>query len=302
MTRPKLLVVGMPVYNGADYLSFALDSVLGQTYSDFRVVIGDNASTDETEEVCRRYAREDPRIEYLRHDRNLGGAPNFNSVLRFDAPYFKWVAHDDVLEPTYLEKCIGLLNDDPSLGLVHSLTFEIDAEGEAIGPTEIEFPLSGPRPHDRLWRLLWRRHVPEVWGVMRASLLQQTQGMGSYAASDRNLVGDLCLLGDVGYVDEFLFHRRAHAGSYMGGGSGTVDGKASRVRWYATDAKVPKTPIGLANLREYVRSVLSLPLTNRERAACLRVVFGWGFRRGIEQLTRRGDRYRETVASKRAGG
>lgn len=301
MTQTPSLVVGVPVHNGARYLPFALDSILNQTYSDFRVVIGDNASTDGTEEICRHYARSDSRIEYMRHERNLGGAPNFNSVLRLEhAPYFKWAADDDVLEPTFFERCIGLLNDDPSLALVHPLTYEIDAEGGGIGPSEVDFPLSGPRPRDRLWRVLWRRHIPEIWGVMRSELVRQTHRMGSYAASDRNLVAELLLLGDVGYVDEYLFLRRAHAGSYMGGADGTVQGKASRVRWYDSTAKVPKTPIGLVNLREYVRSVLTLPVTSRERAACLRVVVGWGLRRGFEQLTGRGDRFRDIVAREHA--
>ena len=70
----------MPVYNGDDGLEGALDSLLAQTYEDFEIIISDNASTDGTEEICRRFSRLDPRVRYIRNDKNVGVARNYNRL------------------------------------------------------------------------------------------------------------------------------------------------------------------------------------------------------------------------------
>ncbi|MBW4465642.1 MAG: glycosyltransferase [Pegethrix bostrychoides GSE-TBD4-15B] len=83
------LVLGLPVYNGEDYLRVALDSILAQTYTDFHLVIGDNASTDATSAICQEYAARDQRISYHRHQKNLGCGGNHNFVFQpNDATYF----------------------------------------------------------------------------------------------------------------------------------------------------------------------------------------------------------------------
>ena len=64
--------IGMPVYNGAAFLKESLDSLLSQTYGDFELIISDNASTDETESICRSYAAGDPRVRYQRQEENRG--------------------------------------------------------------------------------------------------------------------------------------------------------------------------------------------------------------------------------------
>src|SRR3569623_644066 len=73
-SRLPRLSIGLPVYNGGDLLPLAIDSVLAQTFGDFELIICDNASTDQTEELCRAYARRDPRVVYHRSERTLGAA------------------------------------------------------------------------------------------------------------------------------------------------------------------------------------------------------------------------------------
>lgn len=63
----------MPAFNAGRYIASALDSLLGQTYSDFELIISDNASTDGTEDICRAYAARDRRIRYVRRSGNIGG-------------------------------------------------------------------------------------------------------------------------------------------------------------------------------------------------------------------------------------
>ena len=72
--------VGLPVYNGADYLAEAIDSILKQSFEDFELLIQDNASTDATGEICRAYAASDARVRYVRNPQNVGAAGNYNLV------------------------------------------------------------------------------------------------------------------------------------------------------------------------------------------------------------------------------
>lgn len=73
--------IGMPVYNGEKFIREALDSLLAQTYTDFELIISDNASTDDTEAICQEYTAKDTRVRYVRQAENKGPAANFQFVL-----------------------------------------------------------------------------------------------------------------------------------------------------------------------------------------------------------------------------
>ena len=106
MTTPAVSI-GLPVYNGEAFLARALDSLLAQTFADFEIVVSDNASTDATAEICAAYAERDPRIRYHRHARNGGAAANYNFTVEMArGAYFKWMAHDDLVAPGFLQTCM----------------------------------------------------------------------------------------------------------------------------------------------------------------------------------------------------
>src|SRR5215467_10718909 len=79
MRSPKVSI-GLPVFNGQAYLKGAIVSILEQDYQDLELIICDNASTDETESLCREFARTDPRVRYYRNDSNIGFANNTRRV------------------------------------------------------------------------------------------------------------------------------------------------------------------------------------------------------------------------------
>lgn len=96
--------IGMPVYNGAQYIREALNSLLAQTFTDFELIISDNASTDATQSVCEEYARRDPRIRYVRQSENRGALANFQFVLdQAQGEFFMWAAADDLWENNWIE-------------------------------------------------------------------------------------------------------------------------------------------------------------------------------------------------------
>jgi len=101
--------IGLPVYNGQIFIRQALDSLLTQTFSDFELIISDNASTDGTEAICREYATKDRRIRYVRQDVNRGAAANFRLALNEAVGgYFMWAAADDFYEPTHISNLLAL--------------------------------------------------------------------------------------------------------------------------------------------------------------------------------------------------
>lgn len=110
--RNPAVSIGMPVYNGAQYIREALDSLLAQTFTDFELIISDNASTDATQSICEEYARRDPRVSYVRQAENKGAVANFRFVLdRARADLFMWAAYDDLWAPNYLMDAAALLAD-----------------------------------------------------------------------------------------------------------------------------------------------------------------------------------------------
>lgn len=98
------ITIGMPVYNGANVIKSTLDSLLNQTFKTFELIISDNASTDETEEICKAFAAKDDRIKYIRQSKNIGPVANFKYVLMAArGEYFMWAACDDIRSSDYLE-------------------------------------------------------------------------------------------------------------------------------------------------------------------------------------------------------
>src|SRR6202034_1339654 len=100
--------IGLPVYNGDDFLEQAIDSILAQTYRDFELIISDNASTDRTQEICQRYAATDSRVRYSRNPENIGSVNNGNLTFKMArSEYFRFAAHDDYCAPTLLERLVA---------------------------------------------------------------------------------------------------------------------------------------------------------------------------------------------------
>lgn len=112
MNKPTVSI-GMPVYNGEKYIREALDSLLAQTFTDFELIISDNASNDETVSICQQYAQRDARIIYFRQQENIGAPANFQFVLdHAEADLFMWAAHDDEWAKNYLMNATTLLGDE----------------------------------------------------------------------------------------------------------------------------------------------------------------------------------------------
>lgn len=227
--RTPRLSIGLPVYNGERFLAQAISCFLEQTFGDFELVVCDNASSDGTQQIGLDYAARDSRVRYTRNGRNLGAIANFNrTVALARAPLFKWAAHDDVYAPSYLAKCIEILDANPDVVLAHSDCAFIGEDGETF-PWDAQHgayvdPFTGVRqrpddpnignaakPTERLWQVLsgarWATHV---FGVVRRPILGQTNLLANFVSSDRALLAELALLGRFQACGERLFMKRFH--------------------------------------------------------------------------------------------
>jgi glycosyltransferase involved in cell wall biosynthesis len=156
-----LVSIGIPVYNGANHLAGAIQSVLSQDYTNLEVVVCDNASDDGTPAIASDFAGRDPRVRYLRNPKNIGLLPNFRRV-RDEArgKYFCWLGHDDLLsDPSYLSAAVDHLEAHPDVALCHTDICLLKTGGE----TEVvQFPeLSPERSWAQVRRDLFR--WPQDW-------------------------------------------------------------------------------------------------------------------------------------------
>lgn len=209
--KPRVSI-GLPVYNGERFLKEALDSLLAQTYTDFELIISDNASTDGTEQICRMYAVQDQRVRYYRNAKNVGVGPNFNRVFELSTgDYFKWASADDLCKPEHLSRCLDVLENDGSVVLACSKTAFIDASGRTLDITDPGWNLRSEAAHERLRYVIRAGHwVNPHYGLIRTSALSKTRLIPTYPGGDYRFLAELSLRGKFVEIPERLFLRRIH--------------------------------------------------------------------------------------------
>ena len=132
-TREPRLTIGMPIYNNGRTVSRALDSLLAQSFEDFRLLISDDGSTDSTAEICDAYAARDSRVTVFRQPANLNYG-NFRYVLqRADTPFFMFAAGDDYWHVDYVARMIEML-DRGALAVCAVSQVEFVKDGKRGGP------------------------------------------------------------------------------------------------------------------------------------------------------------------------
>lgn len=271
-----VLSIALPVYNGENYLDDAIRSILGQTFRDFELIICDNASTDNTEAICRSWTERDPRIVYCRHPSNLGAAPNFNSGFRLaKGRYFKWAAHDDILESGYLKACIDLLDSDSRIVMAHTGTRFIDETGTVIHEYDRETgAFDSVDPLDRFSAAIDEGHYcVTVFGVVRREILAQTSLIASFVGSDRSLIAEISLRGRICHVLEPLFLSRDHTDRSVR--ALDID---ERGAWFDASSKVRSDWHNWRMLYHHLRVLVQSPLPLLQKIAGLGRIARWAWR------------------------
>jgi glycosyltransferase involved in cell wall biosynthesis len=116
MEKKPMLTIGLPVYNGENGIRRSIDSILAQTFTDFELIISDNASTDSTSDICSEYEKKDSRVRHVRHSETRNFMINWRfPVEQAKGKYFMWISDDDIWEDTFVEKNIEILESHPKV-------------------------------------------------------------------------------------------------------------------------------------------------------------------------------------------
>jgi glycosyltransferase involved in cell wall biosynthesis len=265
------VTLGVPVYNGERYLAETLDSLLAQDFMDFELIISDNASTDGTRDVCETYLAKDARIHYVRNQRNIGAAANYNRLVGLArSPYFKWASADDVCGSTLLSRCVEVLDRDAGVVLAYPRTVLIDESGDPIR----DHPDRLHMPHVQPWKRL-RHFATHRWlcnpcfGLIRTEVLRRTRLVRPNVHSDVTLLGELTIAGCFHEVPEPLFFRRVTATSC---GLGKLNA-AQVAAWFAPDyRRLIRLPPRLLVFLQIEKAILDASLPVSERLRCM-----WAF-------------------------
>lgn len=284
MNGQPRLSIGLPVYNGEKYLAESLDALLGQSYTDYELIISDNASTDATAEICGRYQSLDSRIRYFRQPRNIGAAPNHHFVFaEARGELFKWAAADDLYARDLLEKCVAALDEHPDVVLAHSWTAAFDASGNVTQALEYPLKTDSASAPERFASTLFGTgeddygliRADDQYGVMRAAMLRKVAPQGSFYHSDRVQMTEVVLHGRFYQVPQWLYFRRDHADRPQHA-TPTVRGWCSNLDPRRSNRFLHPTARLLAEfLWGYVAAIRRAPLSPADRRECYRHLARW---------------------------
>jgi glycosyltransferase involved in cell wall biosynthesis len=273
------LTVGIPTYNRAALLTRAIDSVLAQSFTAFRLIVSDNASEDRTAETVAAYA--DERIEYLRSEHNVGPIANLNGLIaRADTEYLVLLPDDDILLPGHLAATLAMLQRCPSVGLVHSAYQLIDADSRVLRRVHPRpFRAATVDPRERALEHL----MASPGGLCFSTIAYRTRAIvaaGGFQAheepfGDRQLWMRIALEWDFGYLPQPLAGFRAHPD--------TVSTNVATRRGIASDGREGSLLYAELNFQRRLAFLADAPLTP-ERGRRLR---------GLAELQRLVDRASE---------
>lgn len=210
-TRPEV-TIGIPVFNGANFLADALESATSQVDVDLEIVVVDNGSTDETLAIAEKFAALDERVHVDSSPDNRGASYSFNRCVELaQGRYFRWAAHDDVFAPTFTRRCVDALESDPNVSVAITQADMIDEHGDLVEPLE---DFTGARDVDAVMRgfdiMKDSRWCLHIFGVVRTDQLRTTGLIGGFAGSDHITLLELALRGRFVLLPGREFGNREH--------------------------------------------------------------------------------------------
>ncbi len=210
------VTIGVPAYNAGRYLPQALDSLLAQTYTDLEIVVSDNASTDDTGDIAREYAARDPRVRYSRNPENIGAGRNFIRCVELArGELFRWASADDLSAPTFVERCVEVLDANPDVVQAYPRVTLIDSHGTALKQYDEKIQTLDASPRRRYLHVIRNIElVNALYGVMRTEILRKTSIHGTYLGADVVVQTEIALYGKIWEIPEYLFFRRFHPGAH----------------------------------------------------------------------------------------
>ena len=261
IAKPRVSV-GMPLYNREKYVGASIEAHLNQTYTDFELIITDNASTDRSPEICASYAEKDPRVKYFRNPQNLGAAGNYNRCFELaTGEYFRWTPSDDLISPNLLERAVEILDHDPSVFVAYPRTKLINAQGEVTGDFDENLFLMGDQPSER-WKGVQRnlRLGNLHYGLNRAEKFRKTGLLRNYNGGDFPLIAEMSLYGKFYEIPDAFFYRRMHEEA-----SSALKNSADIMAFYDPKKREKLVLYNWMHLGAHIVSVAGAPISVSEK-------------------------------------
>jgi glycosyltransferase involved in cell wall biosynthesis len=217
--RNHVLSIGLPVHNGEKFIRKAIESILSQTFTDFELIISNNASTDLTEQICNEYKEKDNRIKYFYQKQYFDWVGNYNFVLdKAKGKYFVWLSADDFWESTFLEKNINILNSDKNIVGSSSDVKMFGKMNKNLKKISLDkygnqekfqyvIPIKGTY-EEKVKTFLEFGWVVNMYSIFRTEILRKSMIKGKpFAVADFTIILNVLKYGDLEVIDEFLSHR-----------------------------------------------------------------------------------------------
>jgi len=236
---PKVSI-GMPIYNAEYFLRKRLNSILSQSFTNFELIISDNASTDSTASICKEYVEKDKRIRYFSQEKNMGITWNFNFVLqKAKGEYFMWAAADDTISHDFLEKNIKVLESKANVVASISKIKPYDPTSDRLQLNEIDYKFRGfikklrksfkqmeaysiVGPYEKKVRFyLGKSTCKVIYSVYRSEIIRKSIIHEPFLGNDWAMILNVLRYGDLEVINETLMYE------YEGGISATGSINAS---------------------------------------------------------------------------
>jgi len=264
-----LVSIGLPVYNGQGKIEKALYSILHQTYINIQVLVSDNASTDNTREICERVCAEDERVSYVRQAINSGPTANFNHVLDLaQGDYFMWLGHDDWLSNRFIELCVEALDENPEISLACGQSVYYQDGDESYRGVAVQLPQESPQERVAAYFSLVSENGT-FYGLMRRKQLANIR-MENVMGGDWLVIASMAFLGSVVTLPSITVNRA------LGGSTVSYTKIADTLGVSKFQAVFPHAVTALSAFREIAwrNPVYSLNRVERIRLAwkCQRII------------------------------
>ena len=222
-----LVTIGIPVYNGEKHLKKRIESIFNQTFDNYEIIISDNASTDNTKNICQELLKTKKNISYILQEKNLGYVANFNFLInQANGKYFTFAAVDDLWEPEFLEKNVNILEEHQhivgSIGDVDYFgNFQKNESSKTISSIKKivrrqdanvleQHVMSVSGEYDKkIDKYLRFNQGSFVYGVFRTEAIKKNIIPGPLAAWDLAFILHILKFGDLHVIDEVLYHKFA---------------------------------------------------------------------------------------------
>lgn len=267
--------IGMPVYNMENTLPEAIYTVLNQTFSDFELIISDNASNDGTEEICRVAAKQDSRIIYNRNSENIFSAENFRLTFMLSkGKYFMWAAADDSRKPEMVARCVEALKADPDAVMAYTHTELIDPETGIRQLYYDPYRLDQEDPAERYSSLVMSLNLGNmIYGLYRRSVLHLIPPLSRISSrfiafTDAMFLANLVLQGKVIQIPEMLFIRRRGQSKPWLENVAFIE-RISSTKYLTNGVTLPTSE----SIQEHVRYLLASSLPVETKAQLIQVTY-----------------------------